>query len=290
MNGVEFLQYLTGDMERKTFQEDEGRNIWFQTEKCSVSCFEALDYLMGYLMPQLVQVGEREGYCLLKKDADRLKEYEIIIPEDVEKPVSRRPYYRLRGCPVSREQALELIRRTDRYFYEALDIVRDHPDYVGGLNFDNWLMDECHYPQGYGWVHADGTIGCDAITQKYPEISEFATEWLINLMEFPYLDLMIAVTDYNEIPRDETGEWIDERDFERSEQAFYSSICLGIHVSGKKVEILNKRDAAECYREYAEKYERENREIYLSEYYEDHGIRQIGEEQIKAFLESFQRN
>ena len=168
--------------------------------------------------------------------------------------------------------------------------MRDHPDYVGGLNFDNWLMDECHYPQGYGWVHADGTIGCDAITQKYPEISEFATEWLVNLMEFPYLDLMIAVTDYNEIPRDETGEWIDERDFERTEQAFYSGICLGIHVSGKKVEILNKKDAAERYREYAEKYERENREIYLSDYYEEHGIRQISEEQTKAFLESFQRN
>ena len=85
------------------------------------------------LMPQLVQVGEREGYCLLKKDADRLKEYEIIIPEDVEEPVSRRPYYRMRGCPVSREQALELIRRTDNYFYEPIGrfpaVEEDEPAY-----------------------------------------------------------------------------------------------------------------------------------------------------------------
>ena len=119
MNGIEFLQYLIGDTDGRTFQVDESRNVWFETDQCSVSCFEALDHLMGHLMPWLVETGERGGYCLLKKDEDRLKEYEIIIPEDVEEPVARRPYYRMRGCPVSAEQALEMIRRTDRYFYEA---------------------------------------------------------------------------------------------------------------------------------------------------------------------------
>ena len=288
MNGLEYLKMLCGG-EENTFQEDVEENIWFDTDGCYAGDGTALMFLLERLREWLVPLEQWGQYCLLKEGTDFLKGYEIIIDEGMEKEsFTRRPYYRMRGKSVSREQAKELVRRTDRYSFELKDLVRDHPDYLGSLNFDNWLIDDCHYPKGYGWVHADGTIGADAITQRYPEFHELITEWLVNLMEFPYLDLMIAVTRFNEILLDEDGEEIAETDHVRADKAFYSGIQAGICISGKRVEFLNGDHAAERYREYASRYENSNREQYLSIYYEKQGICQFTQEDIDEFVKSFQ--
>ena len=38
-----------------------------------------------------------------------------------------------------------------------------------------------HYPKGYGWIHADGTVGANAITQKWPTMIELVTEWILQV-------------------------------------------------------------------------------------------------------------
>ena len=52
---------------------------------------------------------------------------------------------RRRGVPVTREQAFDIIRRTDRFFYFYVSAVCNHKDYIGCMNFDNWLIQKNHY-------------------------------------------------------------------------------------------------------------------------------------------------
>ena len=49
---------------------------------------------------------------------EKCDDIELFIDEDMDEydSIARRPYYRLRGKPVSKEQAFEVIRRTDSIF------------------------------------------------------------------------------------------------------------------------------------------------------------------------------
>jgi len=219
-----------------------------------------------------------------------MNDIKIIIDKEVEEydSTARRPYYRMRGKPVTEEQAFEIIRRTDNYF-RTLD--EEEPlDYVGSMNFDNWLIDKHHYPFGYGWIHVDGTVGGNAITQKYPNEDEFLEEWSEKLRAFPYLDLVIAVTMWNELPNDlwcvDEGEegW---RDFESAEyeEDFLDAIEVGVYVHDGTIEIMNPERARAQYEEYAALYESENRDKYRADYYDEHRIVQVDEDYLQRCLE-----
>ena len=77
-----------------------------------------------------------------------------------------------------------------------------HKDYIGRVNFGNQLIAKNYYPQSFGWVHIDGTIGVNSVIMEYPNIHEFIDEWEEKLEAFPYLDLVIAVTNWEEMPGD----------------------------------------------------------------------------------------
>lgn len=143
----------------------------------------------------------------------------------------RRPYYRMRGKPVTEDQAFDIIRRTDNFFQD-IDEIERYRDYIHCINFDNWLIHKNHHPRGYGWIHADGTVGCNAITQKYPNIEEFIDEWICKLINFPYLDLVIAVTSWNEAPyrywKDE--DFRKEWEMKNHDKEFYNDVFTGIYV------------------------------------------------------------
>lgn len=98
---------------------------------------------------------------------EKHSEIEIVIAGDESvDPVRnvRGPYYRMRGVPVTAEQAFDIIRRTDRFLNFYVSAVRSHEDYIGCVNFENCLIQKNHYPTGYGWIRADGTIGANATT------------------------------------------------------------------------------------------------------------------------------
>jgi hypothetical protein len=95
---------------------------------------------------------------------------EIIIDKDMDQydSITRRPYYRLRGKPVSKEQAFEVIRRTDAIF--RFDIKLPYAsDYIRTCHIRNWWFNRNHFPSDMGWIHSDGTVGGNGITDKYPE-------------------------------------------------------------------------------------------------------------------------
>lgn len=186
------MEYILKDLNSRIIYDELG-NVYIETAGLSWLDDEFLMY-MGFCWHQ----GD-EYIFISKEDCDKYNKYEVIVPDDFGYQGSvRRPYNRMRGKPVTREQAFDIIR-TDNFFAE-IDEIHHSGDFVSSVNFDNWLIHKNHYPQGYGRIHADGTVGTNSITQKYPELYEFIGEWFEKLMKFPYLDLVIAVTCWNELP------------------------------------------------------------------------------------------
>ena len=230
-------------------------------------------------------------YMITKELCEKYSDIEIIITDD--ESVSdiqnvRRPYYRMRGVPVTREQAFDIIRRTDNFFHYEIDAIRYHDDFIGGINFDNWLIMKNHYPDGYGWIHADGTVGGNAITQTYPDIKEFVLEWFSKLVVFPYLNLVIAVTYWDELPPDVIFDKNERALFKTAayDEKFYDAVLIGIYVHDKKVEILNRQDTIAKYKEYNGRYGYP-REKFESEYYMNHKITQVDLPYLKRCIESY---
>ena len=162
---------------------------------------------------------------------------------------TRRPYYQMRGKPITKEQAMEVISRTDNYFRWNDEYMPEN--FIYSTNFDSWWFDMNHIPSNYGWVHPNGNIGSNAITQKYPTLAEYVDEWCWYLKEFPFLDLIIAITDYNEYPPDDAK--------------FEDCVTLGIWVHDNKVEFLSPKNALKQYKAYARKYEN-NPRSYIPEH------------------------
>lgn len=269
---------------------DECGNAYVDYAKAGSISDTSLEWVLERL-DGVVDIIQDDTYFIYKDVYEKYAEYEVIISDDnrVKNYKSpRRPYYRMRGKPVTREQAFDIIRRTDNFFGVYVDDINRHKDFIGGMNFDNWLIMQNHYPQGYGWIHADGTVGSNAITQKYPTIEEYVTEWSKYLVAFPYLDLVVAVTGFNENPgwfelngKDDSQFYLPEFD-----DVFYDSIDVGIYVHDKKIEILNKRDTIKKYKEYDKLYGRP-REKFEPEYYGRNNISQIDEKYLRKCIESY---
>ena len=233
-------------------------------------------------------------WSLLTADQyQKLTAPEIIVDEEVRefKSFTRRPYYRMRGRNVTADQAFDIIRRVDNVFRSGTSAVQEHADYIGSMNFDSWIFDRHHYPRHYGWIHADGTVGCDAITQKYPDVDEFIAEWFIKMMAFPYLDLVIAITDWDESPPSAASGFTYKcNPYARTIPTFEESIVCGIWVHDQVLEIMSPKRTVKKYAEYVKLYEGKNRDKYLPEYYQDNGIVQADENYLKRCIEAYGLN
>lgn len=252
---------------------DEYGNTYMETKE-----WEYEKIISGAL--EISNKGDDAFVLLIPEEVyEKHSEIEIVIAGDESVNLVRnvrRPYYRMRGVPVTREQAFDIIRRTDRFF-DYVSAVCNHKDYIGCMNFDNWLIQKNHYPTGYGWIHADGTIGTNATTQKYPTVREFIEEWYKLLYAFPYLNLIIAVTGWNE------GPWGDET---VSEEEFCKEVAVGIYVHDRKLEILNPSDTIAKYTEYNKCYGTPP-EKFEREYYERHKIEQVNPAYLRKCIEAY---
>ena len=188
----------------------------------------------------------------------------------------RRPYFRVRGKPVTEEQAFDIIRRTDYFFcndmfqYNLEDLVGDR------FILDNIWFSPNVYPHPRGWVRPDGIVGMNDVTGKHPMEEEFLASILPLKEAFTYLDLMIAVTDWNECPK---YVWdIEDRDvfycaLSREDYPdFPDHIVYGIWVHDDKVELMAPARAREKYLEYNRLYGGADEAIFTMDYYEENNI------------------
>lgn len=206
-----------------------------------------------------------------------------IFAEDEFKPewcvCVRRPYFRLRGKPVSPEEAINIIARTDDFFYRSICINGSISSGVLTMNYFGYAGGDSS-----GWVHPCGAVGQNYLFgYKWAEIREMASDMLDLAENFPYLDFIIAVSWWNEMSPKRHELMMDQyiekciRNNESCNDAsqyyddedFTENIELGIWVHNGMIEFINPKLATELYGEYDRLYDGIDRRIFIPGYYND---------------------
>lgn len=186
-----------------------------------------------YAESELAEVDWDYNYLLF------LRDLQVILPADEHEYSSyvRRPYYQMRGKPLEGTVAKQLI--------DAQDKIKD-------INF------------GTIWVHTSGLVGINDHTGKYPTGSEFVSEWASILYQCPTLDLVVALTDWDEYPTnalDNLSE-IDKYAGYSAEPEFLNEVRYGIWVHSGCIELLSAAKARKVYSEYSNLYSTSDPLVY----------------------------
>ncbi len=242
INFLEFIKELR-------IEYDDFGNVWIDTRE-SPCCIE--EWFCLYDKLDLIESGY---YFLSKENYEKISQIKIQIDVDIEeidRYMSRRPYFRMRGEPVSREQAYDIIRRT-----------------LGELQLDTWPRNKPKYPdyislyhfsvsQGRTWITSEGAVGGNLITGRLPKFRELLDEIMNIVIEFPYLKFAIAMTNLDDYAWEIEGKEYEEKDgiFYYKEQPdrpsveFYPMISYGFIYANGVLKIKGKKEATKMYQHY----------------------------------------
>lgn len=192
------------------------------------------------------------SYLMDKETRDRLNALEIRFDKETMDWESfvRRPYYRIRGKKITEEQAAEIIENIWNPCYDDYD----DENKIALINMNN--------P-----VKPDGTAGENRTTSKWPDINEMIQDALQLKLRFPYLDFIMAISWWNELPNEAwendlfESEFINGRLYEY--EHFSENLEIGIWVHDSKIEILDKSSAEKKYNEYDRLYSDKDLRKYI---------------------------
>ena len=201
--------------------------------------------------------------CYINEDdlEDFDSEIKIICSDralDEAEPEARRPVYAVRGKPIPKEVALDLIYRFQHYpldcyygewladKFKAKGITfrdeRFRSIYNPRLRYFEleWIPDR--FSCSRGWCHPDGYIGTDFyFVEKNPGLDELVYEWLQIIDYCKYdLDIVVALTNIEEL-YPEKYKFIDKIDG-------------GLRIKGKTIEVLGRAKARNLFKIYDKKY------------------------------------
>lgn len=281
---MNIFEYLTRNCKVKPYFDEAG-NIY-------VDVTEGLDRHINIFMQRISE----DNFFLVKEDYEKFATIEISLTDDINVGIwnVRRPYFRLRGKSVTKEQAFEIIRRVDRFF-NSIDDITSHDDFINCLNFRcNIIPNEYFGDATWGWIHTDGFVGVNDFTFKYPKENEFVVEWVKYLAEFPFLDLMIVITNWDEIPPEVWYKMFDELSYtckywdadDEYNEAFLKAIQFGIHVHDNKIELLNRKEAHIRYIEYDALYGTQKARC-SADYNDVNGIFEADLEYVRRCIEAY---
>lgn len=229
--------------------------------------------------------NREQSFLLTAESLQILQRFHLVIdPQVVGLEHVRRPYFRVRGKPVTRKQAFDILCRTN--MPPAYDNkMNRYPwkDLVHGFLTNNW----CDWLP-HGWVRPDGTVGmndCSGI--KYPYESEIVTGLLPIELAFPYLDLVIAMTDWDEVPPYilETFAEGDDEPYEREDYPdFLEHIVCGVWLHGDTVELMAPEGTLEKYVEYNRLYGGPDEEIFKQFYSKNNKIFPVDSTYLKRLI------
>lgn len=173
------------------------------------------------------------------------------------------PKMHVRGLPITKRQAMEIIIRTDMFFGchggndhkwdekvqdlfgvqlhldfgsnytpEQYDSFRETKEaflkkieYIGGkLNYvHNTWLSSCYIFGPYGWCHPNGTINYVDNVGKWPSAEDLYSDWMVIAEKFPFLNIDVKVM---------SGEY--------SESKIKAAICFVIRDGN--VEVVEPKD------------------------------------------------
>lgn len=134
------------------------------------------------------------------------------------KSLPKWPQMIVTGTKVTVEQALEIIRRTDCFFYypegndsefvhKVKSILKMPDEYEEELRWGSewgYIQNEYVYTDwicsdfidgANGWIHPDGIIGYAYNVGKWPSVEELYNEWKTIAEAFPYLEVEVTLMD-----------------------------------------------------------------------------------------------
>lgn len=243
LNLFEFLEVAN------KVEKDEYGNAYFYDLDYQAS--SALEIAFGNHLVDL-SVDNRDNTIFIDKESyEKSLQYNIIIDKKYSGN-ARRPYYRLRGKTLIKDQILEFNEKTA----ELLRAATENSACTEPLHFCSYSsVRGCHFVK-YKWIHPDGLVGINSITQKYPTTIELVAEWLRYLMEFPYLNIILLVTKWDEAPQWFWENYPNSQPFYDTsyDKQFYKAISLGIEICDKTIHLMKPKDAIEVYKEYERRY------------------------------------
>lgn len=160
---------------------------------------------------------------------------------------TKKPAFWMRGKPVTPQQALAMIRRTDSVF-GALPVwgmwrrtPLQVPDYLSLYSLKSSWFDEFHF----GWCRPDGRIGMDSVMEGTPDARELILDGIRLLQTFPFLNLILLIWDAH-------GEW----EFQPRQLATEGmpAIACGMHLHDGTVELLGGASAWAVFCQYQRDY------------------------------------
>lgn len=166
--------------------------------------------------------------------------------------MARRPYFRMRGRPITEEQAFDILCKTDNFFDYNLEL----PNLITDRTIvDNvWLSP--NFSPHRGWTYPNGIIGQNGLTVKYPDHNELLASVEELLDNFPYLDMIILFTDWDEGPN--YAKWYYDDDVapfgweDGTDQYpdFFDHVVFGIKAGNNIIHFMERNKACQCYREF----------------------------------------
>lgn len=222
--------------------DDELENGMRYSDYCDL--WETLEVYLGILDhdPPCMCDGSENTLHIGLDRLEQMHRHTITIdPEVAELGWNvRRPYYRLRGKPITPGQK--------KLIEDTVDFDWERPSHMHLSNFSK------------NFIHENGELYINCITGKYPHIGEYILDGLYLAGNFPFIDLIIAITGWDEVPEEVWESWdigfeehrklIDDE----SNWDFMNNIDVGIYVHDGDVEILSPKRTAKVYTEYNEKY------------------------------------
>lgn len=198
-------------------------------------------------------------------------------------PEGRWPYYRLRGKPVAPEDAIRIIAKTDDVFSFEYGLKGS----IGSSFLRMSYFPRAHtFNEYHGWVHPNGIIAqnlCSGI--KLPTLDEILADLVRIAAEFPYLDMIIAVSTWSELSpvcwnmlgENDAYKYYDDEDFAES-------LEMGIWVHNGVIDVVKPKLAAELYGEYDKLYDGIDKRIFFPDYYRDFAMDRIGRDFLRKCL------
>lgn len=162
------------------------------------------------------------------------------------------PYYHLIGRPITPEQAKQIFAICDTGVEKYPLNHFDTQIYNALSNFYTTIFATDTVRRS--WVHPNGDIWLEYHCTKYTSLEEIVVDWMVLLARFPFLDIMIAVTWWDELSPEKTKLLCDDKKHVSYEEVlsledkgFLEAIVWGIRIKDAVVRVMPKEEAAEEY-------------------------------------------